>query len=1515
MRRLVLFIMCAALALSGCSSGSSSGGGQSATGKADGAENENADHSDKSEKPELEILGEEREDFYRAVDTRAQKTTSDPNAYKLKSLGDSGDQAATAQGQSQTAKDYTMMVYIIGSNLESRLGAATYDIEEMRDAGLDYDKTNLLVYTGGSRRWVSDIPNNTNNVLDLSEDAETQITAQTSKSANMGDFQTLAEFINYSTQNYPAEHYGLILWDHGGGPLWGYGSDELFGNDCLVFKELREALDNTDFGPENKLDFVGFDACLMGSVENANLWKDYAHYLVSSEEVEAGKGWDYHFLSVLNESQAPEDVVKSIINSFGSFYENSKNSFYNPDATLSAMDLSQTENLVEAISSLFSVMDQDIKEGNYAQINRARCKAKAFGLKAVGNIDESYDLIDLKDFAEQTKSLFPEESRSVVEAVDKIVIASTSNVDGAGGVSIYFPGNNKSLYDASEQMDRDNVAISSDYRSFVKSYTDEWYSESEIMWNLPGLENDNGELVIHLNSDQARNVSQAYYSILRRVEEEYYSPVMMNIPIDADENGVLRIPADPMVATVVSDEYESSLPWSCRQIERKGDVNLYGTYNTYISAACGIVDFDPNTDEAVEIQFKSNEGETATELQDVHSNTEGVWSSGKESINLLDYTGVIDLGAFAYKPKRFSDGEIAPHWYWWDEGDFILHTDPVPVDSSFHFEMQPISLFDDTFACQVIIRDINDNIHASECMDFQKSDSREIVMEETENGILQFELFEDHAEVTSYEGTDETVEIPASVSGKEVTVVQKSAFNNGFSMDDVQLPVNLILPDTITEIDDEAMPGMESVVLPEGLKRIGKSAFNNYMSKVITIPDSVEYIGNGAFLGSKLEEVTLPASLKRIGALAFGNCPDLREISISEDNTYYKSVDGVLYSGDGKTLIQYPLSKGGSYEIPEGTETIAYAAFAGSKIEDIVFPKTLQKIENAAFSDCEYIKGLEFPDSLKEIGSLAFGTFYSSDLFREIDRIHLGANIRRIGSNAFTTLENKEFDVDPLNKNYASENGFLVNKAKDTILTAPLGMGDSVIIPDGITTLQSGVFNDVKAKEYYIPDSVYRFAEDVFGMSNVETSSIQIHCTEGSAAEAYAEKYGIPYDHDINIIAKEETKTGSEDSSGTNTKEVLSGEYVEEVQEESRVIEKWRLFSDHAQLVSVESDDNIIEFEIPAEYKGQPVTVLGLKEDEISDGYWNVVKLSIPETVQTIYPSFWHSTLGLESINVAEGNSSYRSENGVLFSSDHVLVYYPSERTDAEYAIPEGTTEVGEYACNATYLEKVILPESLTSIGDGAFSDCWSLTKVEFNEGLVKIGNSAFGVAPLQGVELPSSVEEIDSFAFGVGEGFGEIVLPESITYLGSHALSANEYEGVTVYQDSLRIPNKLRYKADAMDGILIKEFRVDEDHPYHSVVDGILMSKDKKTLVCAPGQREGEMVVPDGVQTIEYGAFDNCSNLTDVYLPDSVEDVGNLGEDGYDGTPCPYIVHCHEGTTAQKALEDDGVSWVKIEN
>ena len=198
------------------------------------------------------VILEEGEENYRSAADRKKTKATDVMHSPLQAAGRSAEAAANVTQK----KNYTVMVYIVGSNLESRYGAATNDIAEMRQAGLDYEKNNLLVYTGGSKRWVSDIPSTSNNVLDLSKDrtegivanSEERIVASTEKSADMGIPQTLSEFVNYCTTYYPAEHYGLILWNHGGGPLWGYGSDELFKNDSLLLEELRSAMDATVFG-------------------------------------------------------------------------------------------------------------------------------------------------------------------------------------------------------------------------------------------------------------------------------------------------------------------------------------------------------------------------------------------------------------------------------------------------------------------------------------------------------------------------------------------------------------------------------------------------------------------------------------------------------------------------------------------------------------------------------------------------------------------------------------------------------------------------------------------------------------------------------------------------------------------------------------------------------------------------------------------------------------------------------------------------------------------------------------------------------------------------------------------------------------------------------------------------------------------------------------------------------------------------------------------------------------------
>ena len=349
--------------------------------------------------------------------------------------------------------------------------------------------------------------------------------------------------------------------------------------------------------------------------------------------------------------------------------------------------------------------------------------------------------------------------------------------------------------------------------------------------------------------------------------------------------------------------------------------------------------------------------------------------------------------------------------------------------------------------------------------------------------------------------------------------------------------------------------------------------------------------------------------------------------------------------------------------------------------------------------------------------------------------------------------------------------------------------------------------------------------------------------------------------------------------------------------------------------------------------------MLGSEDDEAyGDGSAGIRKITIPGSVRFIYREWLDDTRSLEEIDVADGNEHYRSAEGVLFTADNTLMYYPGNKGDESYTVPEGTGKIGAHAFDSCYFapKEVTLPDSVSVIEESAFKSCSELTSVKMGQGveivgeeafaycnslaqinlpkgLTAIGDNAFYRTSLRNVELPPTLESIGESAFAVHEGFGEIVLPENLTSLGWNAFRTDVYDGETFFQDTLRIPAGLEFEKSCMEGVLVKTYEVDEDNPYLTAVDGLILSKDTKTLICVPGQREGELTVPESVQHIKRDAFNECRNLTDVYLPDSVMDVGDLGKDGYDG-PCPYKVHCREGTEAQKQLGAMGVEWVKIE-
>ena len=191
----------------------------------------------------------------------------------------------------EDARKLTVMVYLCGSNLESRYGSATEDILEMIDASpADFREVSVLVMTGGSAIRGEDRFFQAGNTC-IYEIGNGRIRRmwQAETEMNMGEAGTLRRLLEYGQETRPAENYALILWDHGGGPLEGVCRDENYGMDALSLGEIAEALEGWT---EKKLSWIGFDACLMGSLEVAGQMAPYAEYMIASQETEPAWGWN-----------------------------------------------------------------------------------------------------------------------------------------------------------------------------------------------------------------------------------------------------------------------------------------------------------------------------------------------------------------------------------------------------------------------------------------------------------------------------------------------------------------------------------------------------------------------------------------------------------------------------------------------------------------------------------------------------------------------------------------------------------------------------------------------------------------------------------------------------------------------------------------------------------------------------------------------------------------------------------------------------------------------------------------------------------------------------------------------------------------------------------------------------------------------------------------------------------------------------------------------------------------------
>ena len=354
--------------------------------------------------------------------------------------------------------EVTIMVYMCGTDLESKSAMGTSDLKEMLEADLG-DNVNLLVYTGGCSKWQNNVISSTKNQIYLLTDGKMKLLEEY-KAVSMTDPDTLTTFIKWCDVNYPANRNMLIFWDHGSGSINGYGYDEKFkSSGSMDLAEINQALKKSKV----TFDFVGFDACLMATLETALMLTDYADYMIASEETEPGVGWYYtDWLTALGEntSMATIDIGKNIVDDF---VETCAVKCRGQKTTLSVIDLAELEKTVPADFKAFAKSASElIQNDEYKTVSDARYNTREFAQASA---------IDQVDLVHLAKNMGTEEGEELAETLLSAVKynRTSSDMTNAYGLSIYFPYKKVSAVDTVVDT-YEEIGIDEEYASCIKAF-------------------------------------------------------------------------------------------------------------------------------------------------------------------------------------------------------------------------------------------------------------------------------------------------------------------------------------------------------------------------------------------------------------------------------------------------------------------------------------------------------------------------------------------------------------------------------------------------------------------------------------------------------------------------------------------------------------------------------------------------------------------------------------------------------------------------------------------------------------------------------------------------------------------------------------------------------------------------------------------------------------------------------------------------------------------------------------
>ena len=284
-------------------------------------------------------------------------------------------------------------------------------------------------------------------------------------------------------------------------------------------------------------------------------------------------------------------------------------------------------------------------------------------------------------------------------------------------------------------------------------------------------------------------------------------------------------------------------------------------------------------------------------------------------------------------------------------------------------------------------------------------------------------------------------------------------------------------------------------------------------------------------------------------------------------------------------------------------------------------------------------------------------------------------------------------------------------------------------------------------------------------------------------------------------------------------------------------------------------DNTVTEIVIPEEIEG--VAVTGIQGYAFS-GCTDLSSVYIPASIKTMQSGVFRGCSKLLRIDVDNTSTSYKSIDGVLYTSDMELYAYPTGKEGSSYTLETGTksvwpyafsgasiesivlphtvTEIGQGAFNGAKLKSVELPDSVTTVGDSVFAACKELVSVKLSQNLRRLSYNMFNNCPnLNAVDIGDGTSSIGGNAFYACESLKNISLPQNLKTIGSAAFA------YCASLETLALPNGMS-----------------------TIENGVFLHSGIKHLV-----------IPDGVTTIVGYAFGECSRLESLTIPASVNSIG----------------------------------------